>query len=401
MGGRIMSIRRGFPVILTAMGALLWLQPPASAADHRDAPTIDLYSALDINDTYLFHDGGNLVVIVTTHALSEPKFGATYHYQPNGLYRINFSTNPAAVPTATIDFIFSEFANGPTCPAPKPACQTFTATFPNNIVVNGTVTQGSSTGSPPAAIINGPDNNGITIFAGPREDPFVFDGDGFNRFVAKFNSTGTADLNQFSGDDAFAGNNTNAIVIELPISLVAGTATKFATWSITYLRLNTNENVAERFVRENLGGPTGGLLGPSPDLQQVDREGNPAVNTALIPPPLKDAFNFGIPENDPRDFAPVILQTLKKFGTSAVNTNILASVAVPDTLKFDLSQPDGFPNGRRLQDRVIDILLALILNLDLNNLYTNFPEGVDRTRSKQAAKNYLSTFPFAGPPLAQ
>ena len=70
---------------------------------------------------------------------------------------------------------------------------------------------------------------------------------------------------------------------------------------------------------------------------------------------------------------------------------------MPDTLKFDLSQPDGFPNGRRLQDRVIDTLLGLILNLDL----TKFPDGVDLTLTKQAAKNYLSSFPFVGPPLAQ
>ncbi len=350
------------------------------------------------------------MLVITTHPLSEPKFGATYHYQSNGLYRLFFSTNVAATPTAKIDFVFSGFGNGPTCPAPKPACQTFTATFPNGTVVNGTVTQGSSTGSPPAPIINTSADGSITIFAGPREDPFVFDGDGFNRFVAKFNSTGVADLNQFTGDDAFTLHNTNAIVVKLPISMVVGTATKFATWSVTYLGLDEDETVAERFVEESfagrVSGGVGGLLGGGPaqsagNLRQIDREGNPAVNTALIPAALKDAFNFGMPQDDPKDFAPAILQTLKNFGTNAANTNILASVAVPDTLKFDLSQLDGFPNGRRLQDRVIDTLLALILNLDLSNLYTNFPEGVDGTRSKQEAKNYLNTFPFLGPPLPQ
>ena len=81
-----------------------------------------------------------------------------------------------------------------------------------------------------------------------------------NRFVAKFNSTGMADLNQFSGDDAFAGNNTNAIVIELPISLVAGAATKFGTWSVTYLRLDEDESTGERFV-ENFGGRFGRISG--------------------------------------------------------------------------------------------------------------------------------------------
>jgi hypothetical protein len=29
---------------------------PAMAADHRDAPTIDDYSAIDINDVFMFRD---------------------------------------------------------------------------------------------------------------------------------------------------------------------------------------------------------------------------------------------------------------------------------------------------------------------------------------------------------
>jgi hypothetical protein len=42
----------------------------------------------------------------------------------------------------------------------------------------------------------------------------------------------------------------------------------------------------------------------------------------------------------------------------------VANIVVPDTLKIDLSQPSGFPNGRRLTDSVIDIELAYIF-LDL------------------------------------
>jgi hypothetical protein len=38
----------------------------------------------------------------------------------------------------------------------------------------------------------------------------------------------------------------------------------------------------------------------------------------------------------------------------------VANLVVPDTLKLDLTQPSGFPNGRRLTDPVIDITLAFI-----------------------------------------
>src|SRR5262249_41193946 len=36
----------------------------------------------------------------------------------------------------------------------------------------------------------------------------------------------------------------------------------------------------------------------------------------------------------------------------------VANSVVPDTIKIDLSQPAGFPNGRRLTDQVIDTELA-------------------------------------------
>ena len=43
----------------------------------------------------------------------------------------------------------------------------------------------------------------------------------------------------------------------------------------------------------------------------------------------------------------------------------VANIVVPDTIKVDLSQPSGFPNGRRLTDPVIDTELAWIF-LDLS-----------------------------------
>ena len=102
----------------------LSLGVPALAADHRDAPTIDDYSAIDINDVYMFRDppncspgpGCNLVVALSTQAVADPQFGPSYHFQENALYRLNFTTRADAKPTAHIDFVFSPFANGPACP---------------------------------------------------------------------------------------------------------------------------------------------------------------------------------------------------------------------------------------------------------------------------------------------
>ena len=126
--------------------------------------------------------------------------------------------------------------------------------------------------------------------------------------------------------------------------------------------------------------------------------GNPAVNTALIPAAMKDAFNFGQPKNDPSDFATVILDQIASLDakfcplhpmdckTPNPNIPLLASVAVPDVLRFASQQPDGYPNGRQLADRTTDILISLILQLP------GFSDGTN-------VKTYCSLFPFLGPPL--
>ena len=74
-------------------------------------------------------------------------------------------------------------------------------------------------------------------------------------------------------------------------------------------------------------------------------------------------------------FAADIVATLQALGTNASNINTLAEVAVVhgDFLRLNVSIPNSgpggghnpaasFPNGRRLRDDVIDILLNIITN---------------------------------------
>jgi Domain of unknown function (DUF4331) len=386
-------------VVLGVAAALsISLAAPAIAADHRDAPTIDDYSAIDINDVYMFRDppcqtvnctSPNLVMALSTQAVADPSFGTTYHFQANALYRFNFSTTPDAIakgiPTANIDFVFSPFESSSSCPTAA-ACQTFRAFFPNGVVVDGLTTQGSNAPTPnssPNVITQGP----IKIFAGPREDPFFFDLVGFNRFIGKFNQTGVADFSLFTGKDAFKGKNINAIVMEFPISMLLRPGqTKLAAWASTYLGDLDNDETRRGDLRHADRGKHSG------ELSQLDRMGNPAVNTALIDAAHKDAFNFGVPENDARDFAPIIAGNLIRYGVDPNGPVFaaLATAAIPDTLKFDTNLPDGYvtvpPNGRQLTDRTTDFLLSL---------FFNNPNFTDHT----AAKVPQPTFPFLGPAL--
>ncbi len=114
---------------------------------------------------------------------------------------------------------------------------------------------------------------------------------------------------------------------------------------------------------------------PEVNFVQIDRMAIPAINTAIIPSNMKDAFNQAEPRNDIADFRAVGQATIQAIrdAVNAVNgfpaednpgvpAATLATVLIPDVVTIDFSQPVQFPNGRRLQDDVIDAALGLVLN---------------------------------------
>jgi hypothetical protein len=333
----------------------------ALGADHREAPLINRLPTADINDIYAFRNPANasrLVLVMTVNPLSVPDFAGSYAFSPEVLYRFEIDNNGDARGDRRIDITFTPLDAG---------AQTFTARFPGRVRVTGLATRPTIALNPnPPNIVQ---SRGIKIFAGPRDDPFFFDAVGFNRTLA-----GTGG---FRGINSFGGFNTSAIVVELPVAMVKGVGDVLQITGFTYQRVGT-VRVPSRTPRVRVDGVR---------YRQVERMGNPAVSTVLIPGPLKDAFNFGLPRNDARDFGQVILDSLNAFGTPAGNIAILASVAVPDTLKLDLGAPDGYPNARRLEDDVIDILLQLILGNPAAS------DGVDADETP-----FLDTFPYLAAP---
>jgi Domain of unknown function (DUF4331) len=75
----------------------------------------------------------------------------------------------------------------------------------------------------------------------------------------------------------------------------------------------------------------------------------------------------------------------------------LANLLVPDVVRLDLTQPAGFPNGRRYLDPVVDVTLAAAL-LDLRvhspNTFASIPLNPNTVDQPLTA-----TFPFLAPPL--
>ena len=111
------------------------------------------------------------------------------------------------------------------------------------------------------------------------------------------------------------------------------------------------------------------------NLAQIDRMGIPAINTALIPSGQKLAFNQGDPSTDVSSYLATVKSSIDGLRTAVgnvsgfpaedspgVDSGTLAGIVMPDVLTVNFAVPTHFPNGRALEDDVIDAELGLVLN---------------------------------------
>ena len=73
------------------------------------------------------------------------------------------------------------------------------------------------------------------------------------------------------------------------------------------------------------------------------------------------------------------------LGNTQGMASSIADALLPDLVRFDAEIPDGFPNGRRLTDDVIDLELAQ---------WTNGRVTTDCVSSDSA---FSTTFPYLAP----
>lgn len=351
----------GLGVALVAIALTLG---PARGADHRDSPGVAGDPAADITDIYAFRNGDNLVVALNVNGLTAPPDNLSRNFAEDVAYNIHVDTTGDIVADITLQFTFSG--------------GTFTLIHPGP-PITGPVTPPSLAATPPDPLITtaGP----VKIFAGQRDDPFFFDLVGFQQFVKGpfVPASGLRPAGQ-TPSDTFAGTNISAIVIELPITAVTGAA-------------SPNTGVIRAWA-------TTSRLGA-----QVDRMAIPAINTALIPSSLKETFNKSDPVNDAAAYRPIAQATIESlraavdavFGTPQdggplgnLTAAQVATALIPDVVTIDFSQPLQFPNGRRLQDDVIDAALGVVLNRGGAAGISDAVNGND--------KAFLSTFPYLAPP---
>ena len=324
-------------LVAVAATALVIGSTPGSsgAADHLDAPLVRTDGRIDINDVYAFHPGSpqdlsRTVLVMTVDPAAGVLSPTDFH--PDASYQFKIDTNGDAREDLSYHVDFD--GTGASQQVMLRCVPASRCGAPGAVLAQGTT--GSTV----------PVEGGGSLFAGVRDDPFFFD-------LAAFQN-GLQFCPGGAGTDFFLGLNVAAIVLELPTSALGPNA--------------------------NIGVWATASIGDG----QVERMGRPAINTVFIPSAKKDAFNFGKPMHDQRDFRTDVVNTLLALGNSNATANALADVLLPDVLTINTSAASGFLNGRNLADDVIDAELGLISG------------GAITTDCVANDSTFQSSFPYLG-----
>jgi hypothetical protein len=305
----------------------------AIAADHGDAPGVRFDARSDINDVYLFKSPtqpNQSVLIMTVSPLAGITGPTTFN--PSTFYDFFVDDDGDAVQDQRLRVTFS---------APN-AAGVQQVTLARRVGDTATKLGEGATGQ------QIPLTGGGKMQAGIFDDPFFFDLIAFKN-AFNFNDP---------GDNFFRGLNTLAIVVQLPTNSLIGNVddTTFGIWARTFR-----------------------------DGAQVDRMGRPAINTALIPGARKDEFNQSNPDGDRAAFKAAVKKILREtFGRSNPQAEGIATALLPDILTYDASNGEGFLNGRKLTDDVIDAELGILTG------------GGITTDNVDSDNEFQETFPYLG-----
>ena len=404
----------------------------AQASSHREAPLISEDPSADNTDTYAFRspDRPDTVSIISNYIPGEdPAAGPNwYTFSPSARYVIYADKNGDGKPDVTWRF---RFKNGAPVAFLQNTQQTYTVTRvdgkSSRVVGSGLLTPPDNIGprSTPnyhaLALAGVHDlNDGSKVFAGQRDDGFFGDIGAAFDLVAIRNGTGATG----GGKDFFAGYAVHSIALQVPLSqLDNGGNHIVGVWSATE-RPKLTVKVTGKKARTTT------------KWVQVSRLGEPLVNELVIPTQLKDKWNATTPDKD-KQFeqyysAPILAKLLNQlypqFGPfQETNRADLVSVLLTglkepnlnftgdtraDEIRLNLAIAPtapvgqgnrlgvlggdlaGYPNGRRLEDDVIDISERVVGGVLIGH---SLPLG-DGVNANDVP--YLTTFPYQADPFS-
>src|SRR5216117_254497 len=208
-------------VLVAAAGLTRWIE----ASDHKDSALLAADHAADIADVYTFRSPvhpDNVVLVMTVSGFIPPSEASTTFFDPGVLYQWKLDNNGDAVEDLVIQAFVTGTGGHQVMHFRGPAAPSDIGS--TNRVSNGLETATVAVSNSPTPIVAS--RNGMTVFAGVRDDPFFFDLVQFKHIIA-----GEATSFRNPGIDTFAGTNVLAIVVELPSSLLGNS--KLGVWGTT------------------------------------------------------------------------------------------------------------------------------------------------------------------------
>ena len=189
------------------------------SADHIDAPSVT-NAPTDIADFYAFEspvNNQNLVFAATLQGLLTPASTSSANFSENVLIEFNIDNNGDNVEDLVIQAIPRDgrmYVFGPYVPGQTGTTSRINL---NESPVSAAITQYGQNAQSNTT-------NGISVFAGPRDDPFFFDLGAYQNILGG-NATSFSD----PGTDTFAGTNVLALVVEVPKNQLGSTGS-INTW---------------------------------------------------------------------------------------------------------------------------------------------------------------------------
>ena len=185
------------------------------AADHIDAPAVT-NKPTDITDVYVFRaqNPDNMVFVANTQGLLSPGATADAGFDENTMIEFNIDNTGDNVEDLVIQCIAKNGKMKVYGPSIPKVTGTISYLNINKLSVQVDITKYGQE----ALAATG--DNGVKVFAGPRDDPFFFDLVAFRNVIS-----GSASSFNNPGNDTFAGTNVMAIVVEVPKSLLGSNGT--------------------------------------------------------------------------------------------------------------------------------------------------------------------------------
>jgi hypothetical protein len=425
-------------VAVAAVGGIALATGPGpqagTASSHREAPLISEDPSADNTDLYAFvsPDKPTTFTVVSNWIPAEdPAAGPNYFtFSPSARYNVNVDRNGDGKADAIFRFRFQRKAGpfflGDTV---QPYTMTELVDGKSVLTVNGT-TPPDNIGPRSTPGYRGLASKAVTsfgdggsVFAGQRDDAFFGDiGDVFDLLAIRKGIGNTG-----GGKDFFAGYAVHAIALQLPISQFDNTSHTIGIWAST-----DRPVVQVHTVKVRKGKKVVSQTRARTVWKQVSRLGNPLFNEVIVPTGMKDAWNAGTPLSDAKyvNFVkePIlakVINQLYSLGVQETNRDDLVQVlltGVPklnftgdsplDELRLNLSIPPtaacgkgnrlgvlggdlaGYPNGRRLEDDVIDIDEQAVAGALIGKKIP-LGDGVDG-----GDKGCLGSFPYENDPGA-